>query len=479
MKCPRPKRTEMKWHKSLVFKIILCCIVLTFCLAGSVVGVLFRYQQSILSEMEEKSSQVVRHFQVHLENLEVAEPRREVLKRSLSDLEAPSGVDAIIVRDSEQNVLSSIQPAPPPLLEFGNPDTKIIEARPAGGGKITAYFQTFPIMVNSEPVGYVSIALAVAPQTHLVKALRSKILVALLLLFLGTIGALCYFIFKLLRPLRAMAETCEEISEGNLHEIDIKPNASEVLTLEMKFNEMVEALRTKAKMEQKLAQTQRLSALGNLTAGIAHEIGNPLNGIKLTISHLKDIFSQHDLDEVSFNRYADTILKEVNRLDEIVRDFLTLAKERELSLRPCRVGQLLRDTAHLIEKDAQRRGVSIQTNIPAVTRDFLADPQLLKGAILNILINAMEASDETGTIDVSMAESDGQVKISISDQGKGIPPDLLDRVFDPYFSTKSSGTGLGLSLTKTIIEKHDGEIKIESQQGQGTTVTVTIPEKAQ
>jgi signal transduction histidine kinase len=130
---------------------------------------------------------------------------------------------------------------------------------------------------------------------------------------------------------------------------------------------------------------------------------------------------------------------------------------------------------HLVEKEVQRKGLRINCDIPPVTTDALVDPQLLKGAILNILINAMEASAETGSIDVRMGESDGRFIVTIADNGEGIPSHIIERVFDPYFSTKSSGTGLGLSLTKTIIEKHGGEISLESQEGCGTTVTIGIP----
>ncbi len=453
----------------------MCCFVLTVCLVGSIFGVLFRYQHSILREMEEKSSEILKGIQVQLTNLEVEQTSNEILESSLSDLRARHGVDAIILYDSQKNIVSSIQSEQIPLLEFGSPDRRVVEVHRPGEQKLTAYFQTFPLMVASKPVGYVRIALAIAPQTHLVKALQSKVLIALVLLFVGTIVALCYFIFKLLQPLRAMAVTCQEISEGNLHEINIQPNASEVLALEEKFNEMVQALKAKAKMEQRLAQAQRLSAIGNLAAGVAHEIGNPLNGIKLTISHLKDLFSQQELEEATFHRYTDVILKEVNRLDEIVKEFLTLARERELSLRPCALDTLLQETVHLIEKDAQKRNIAVTRNISRLVEQPVVDPQLLKSAILNILINAMEASEETGVIDVSMREQDGHVTMKVSDRGQGISEDVIDRIFDPYFSTKTSGTGLGLSLTKTVIEKHGGEIAVESVVGKGTTVTITIP----
>jgi signal transduction histidine kinase len=215
--------------------------------------------------------------------------------------------------------------------------------------------------------------------------------------------------------------------------------------------------------------------MGNLAAGIAHEIGNPLNAIKLTVSHLKDMASRRELDGSSFETYSDGILNEVNRLDRIVRDFLTLAKERELLFQPYGIDKLLRETVRLIEKDAQKRGIDIHSNIPACAEEALIDSQMLKGAILNILLNAMEASEKDRVISVTLEESDGRVVIRVADQGKGIPEEIMDRVFEPYFTTKTSGTGLGLSLTRTIIEKHNGDISLESRQGQGTTVSITIP----
>ncbi len=450
-----PENNAMKWYRSLTFKIILCCVVLTFCLIGSIFGVLYRYQQSIITEMEQKSTEIVREIQIGLTTLEVDRISDELLANRFSDLGARHGVDEVIVYDSEKNVVSSLDSDRGPILEFGTPEGYITNVPGRrGGGIATRYVQAFPLMMGEKQVGYVDIRLDVTPQTHLVKALSSKILIALLLLF--------------------MASTCQEISEGNLHEIDIRPNASEVLVLEMKFNEMIRALRTKAEMERRLAQSQRLSALGNLAAGVAHEIGNPLNGIKLTISHLKNISSQHELDETSFKMYADSMLAEVDRLDAIVRDFLTLAKEREPAFQPYDLNTLINETIHLIEKDARKRGLEIATDIQVSAGQIHIDPQMLKGAILNIIINAMEASEKKQIIKVSLAESNGQIVLKIADEGRGIPPEIADRVFDPYFSTKESGTGLGLPITRTIIEKHNGEIAFESGEGKGTTVTVTL-----
>ena len=465
----------MKWYNSLIFKISLCCVILTFCLFGSIFGVLYRYQQSILFEMEQKSSEILEEIQVELTNLEVEEISGDVLENRFENLDARHGVEAVILYDSENNIVSSARSKDTPPLEFGDPMGYFIDVPGRGGGKVTRYVQAFPLMVGESRVGYVDIRLDIAPQTHLVRALQSKILLALVLLFLGAMGALCYFVFRLLLPFHMMAATCQEISEGNLREIDIRPNASEVLVLEMKFNEMIGALKKKAEMEQKLAQAGRLSAMGNLAAGIAHEIGNPLNAIKLTVSHLKDMASRRELDGSTFETYSDGILNEVNRLDKIVRDFLTLAKERELVFQPYGIDKLLRETVRLIEKDAQKRGIDIHSNIPACAEEALIDSQMLKGAILNILLNAMEASEKDRVISVTLEESDGDVVIRVADQGKGIPEEIMDRVFEPYFTTKTSGTGLGLSLTRTIIEKHNGDISLESRRGQGTTVSITIP----
>ncbi len=465
----------MKWYKSLISKIILCCAVLTFCLIASILGVLYRYQQSILSEMEQKSSEIVEAMQVELGNLDVEEISRDILETRIPDLQDRPEVDAVMLFDSAEDGVTLIRAKEKPHLDFGDPRAYVTELMGEEGKRTIRYLQAVPLTVGSKQVGYVKIVVDIVPQTHLVKALRSKIVITLLLLFLGTLGLLCYFIIKLLQPLRTMAVTCQEIGEGNLHEIDVTPNASEVLTLEMKFNEMVNSLRTKAEMEKKLVQTQRLSALGNLAAGVAHEIGNPLNSIKLTISHLKDMLTKNEIDQVSFEKYADGVLNEVNRLDKIVKDFLVLAKERELSRCEYDMGRLLTETIHLIEKEAKKRGLIIDMHIPGTTEKTMIDPQLLKSAMLNILINAMEASTENGVIDVRLAESDGNIIVRVIDGGKGIPAEILDRVFDPYFTTKAVGTGLGLPLTRTIIEKHGGEISLESREGQGTVVTVIIP----
>jgi len=465
----------MSWYNSLIFKIIFCSVVLIFCLIGSIFYVLYQYQETVIAEMQRKSAEIVEELQVGLTNLEVERLSRELFESRFSDLEDRHGVDAVILYDKEKNMVTSLDSNEGPLLEFGNPRGYVSSVPGRHGNISTRYVQVFPLMIGDTTVGFVDIRLNVSPQTHLVKALQSNVMIALLILFLTTLSALCYFIFKLLRPLHTMATTCKEISEGNLHEIDIKPNASEVLVLEMKFNEMIRALKTKAQMERKLIQAERLSALGNLAAGVAHEIGNPLNGIKLTVSHLRDMSSRRELDEASFDTYADSILSEVDRLDRIVRDFLTLAKERELSLQPYGLHKLVKETVRLIEKDAHQRGIAIDADIPSPAREIMIDPQMLKGAIINLLINAMEASDRDGTIEVSLAEANTNLVLKISDQGKGIPPDIVGRIFDPYFSTKSTGTGLGLPLTKTIIEKHNGDISVESRKGIGTTITVTLP----
>lgn len=465
----------MKWYNSLISKIIFCCTVLTLCLIGSIIGVLYRYQQSILSEMEQKSSEIVEAMHVELRNLDVEEISRDILETRIPDLKDRPEVDEIILFDSAKDSVTSIRAKEEPRLGVGDPRAYVRDFTGAGGKRTIRYLQAFPLTIGSKEVGYVRIIVDIVPQIHLIKALRSKIIITLLLLFLGTLGLLCYFIFRLLQPLRAMAVTCQEISEGNLHEIDVTPNASEILTLEMKFNEMVNSLRTKAEMEKKLIQTQRLSALGNLAAGVAHEIGNPLNSIKLTISHLKDMLTRDEIDDVSFEKYADGVLNEVNRLDRIVKDFLVLAKERELSLSHYDVDRLLKETVHLIEKEAQKRGISIRAHIPGLTGKTMIDPQLLKSAMLNILINAMEASEENSVIDVRLVESDGNIVVNVADEGRGIREDILHRVFDPYFSTKSVGTGLGLPLTRTIIEKHGGGITLESKEGRGTVVTIIIP----
>jgi signal transduction histidine kinase len=332
-----------------------------------------------------------------------------------------------------------------------------------------------PLVVHGKPAWFLTVRWSVAPQTEILRTFKNKLLAALAMVFLVTLGLMIYFIAKLLRPLTELSESCAQISSGNLKDVTTGRNAGEILALEHTFNKMVASLREKEIVEANLRQAQRLSAIGNLAAGVAHDVRNPLNAIKLLSSHALDTIGQVPEGGPAV-KHLQTIRSEVNRLEDIVSGFLSLAKERELRQEPQRVDALVEECVRLVRKDGEARGVRLSTELRAGDPSLMLDPKQMTRAILNVLINAMEAcSGDGGRVRVFSRVTDKTCEIEIRDNGPGMPKEVAERAFEPYFTTKATGTGLGLSITRGIVEEHGGTISLMSIEEQGCQVLITLP----
>jgi PAS domain S-box-containing protein len=228
------------------------------------------------------------------------------------------------------------------------------------------------------------------------------------------------------------------------------------------------------KYEEEAKRSERLSALGNLAAGVAHEIRNPLNAISITAQRLKSEFApQKDKDE--YISFIKTILDEIKRLDSIINQFLSLAKTQKLNLVPTDMCRFLNEVVDLAEIEAKEKNIRVTREI-ATLPETKIDPDELKKAILNIILNGIQATPSGGTLSINAYLNDSQrdVFIKIKDSGIGIPKENLSKIFQPYFSTKEKGTGLGLSIAYRIISDHKGKIEVESELGKGTVFIVKL-----
>jgi signal transduction histidine kinase len=283
-----------------------------------------------------------------------------------------------------------------------------------------------------------------------------------------------YLITNSLRPLRTLSETCAKVSEGNLKTVDVQPGPGEVRTLEETFNRMVAALREKATVEANLRRAQRLSAIGNLAAGVAHDVRNPLNAIKLLSSQALDELPENG-NQSGAAKALHTIRSEVDRLEDIVTGFLSLAKEEELRREVTRLDPILDECLNLVRKDAESRGVRLIGELRAGDLQLALDAKKLKRAVLNVLLNALEACPPGGRVRLFSRVVHDVVEIEIRDDGPGMTPEAMEHAFDPYFTTKPTGTGLGLSITRGIIEEHGGTIRLTSAIDRGTQVLICLP----
>ena len=238
-------------------------------------------------------------------------------------------------------------------------------------------------------------------------------------------------------------------------------------------------LRRIQNLRNRLHQTERLSSMGQLAAGVAHEIRNPLNAVSLAVQRIQREYAPPPVENrKEFDDLIRTVRQEIRRLDVTIEDFLSLARGGRLVLRPVAVVELLKSILLLVRAEAETRGVHIETAWEEPGADVVMDENRMRQALLNLIKNAFEAISGTGTLTVSVkSRPQNRVGIEIADTGAGIPAGKLERIFSPDYSTKEKGLGLGLAIALAIIRAHDGELKVASEPGRGTTFEILLPRR--
>jgi signal transduction histidine kinase len=231
------------------------------------------------------------------------------------------------------------------------------------------------------------------------------------------------------------------------------------------------------KHESMLVQAHKMRAIGTLTAGVAHELNNPLNNISLTAHMMLEDYT--DLDDDERRDMMVDVVKEAERAKQIVSNLLDFTRESETKLEPLDLVRLVRETIALAANQIKIAGIKVELAAMDDPPRILGDRQQLRQVFLNLILNAVEASDRGGKMQVLVHPSDepDHLSVKVIDYGSGIPAKILPRIFEPFFTTKETGkgTGLGLSVSEGIIAKHSGHVKVDSREGKGTTFTVILP----
>ena len=224
-------------------------------------------------------------------------------------------------------------------------------------------------------------------------------------------------------------------------------------------------------LKEKLGDAQRLASLGEMVAGISHEIRNPLGIITSTAELLKQKLARTG-PEVGL---ADVVVQEANRLNSIVTDFLDFARPQTPDFMPCKIDEVIEKNLTFLAPEIDKNGYRIHKRFATDIPEIQADPKLMYQAFLNILMNAMQAMPEGGDIYIELAARKHTLAILFADEGPGIPDETLNRIWEPFFTLKDKGSGLGLPIVKKIVEGHGGIIEVDNSPEKGVRVTVTLP----
>uniref|UniRef100_A0A7C3SHY5 histidine kinase n=1 Tax=Desulfobacca acetoxidans TaxID=60893 RepID=A0A7C3SHY5_9BACT len=237
-------------------------------------------------------------------------------------------------------------------------------------------------------------------------------------------------------------------------------------------------------LDERLLQTQKLAALGELAAGVAHEINNPLAIIRQEAEWTSQVLKKAEFPEspqlAEIRDSLREIIQQVERAREITLNLLNLARKRQPVIQQVDLNRLIQGMVALVEKEAKERNIRIIQQLQPDLPLIYSDGPLLRQVVLNLLNNARQAVEKDGSIIVTTKPTEDQrIMISVADTGPGIPPEHLGRIFDPFFTTKmpGAGTGLGLAISQSIIHQLGGEITVTSRLGEGATFTVILPVK--
>ena len=238
----------------------------------------------------------------------------------------------------------------------------------------------------------------------------------------------------------------------------------------------IEDVTDKRAKEARLRRAENLAALTTLAAGVAHEIKNPLASIGIHLQLIKrEVEGKKKIDTKPIKKCHAVLTEEVDRLNRIVVDFLFAVRPMDTRLKINDLNRVIRDLLDFLKFELDQGGIEVELNLSRYIPEIELDEKYMKQGLLNIIKNAISAMPEGGQLTIETLQQDDELQLKVTDTGTGIPDDIIGKIFEPYFTTKDFGSGLGLTLVYKIVKEHKGDIAIKSKEGEGTTFTLSFP----
>jgi signal transduction histidine kinase len=462
-------------NKKLIGMMLLLSIILI-----SVMQFLYaQSEKALLSELENQTAELSKAIQVGVEEvtskgstdeMKLQNYLKKLNAKGLKEISIISNADEIIASTNPMKVGEEVGRVRKERIikaELGEPVSK--------EGKV--YNVILPVVAGNEHYGYIHLKINVEDFSEILASNAIKRIVATSLVFgLGIILSV-FLSWMYTKPIHNVVNAARSVAAGDLTPELTTDRKDEIGELTKTFNYMVQKLREERALEEKLREAEHLSGIAQLGKSIAHEIRNPLNFISLSIDHLKTKYIPNQgEDKEKFESLITSIKHEIQRLNKLVGDFLDYGKSLQVTLQDVDIEGLINEVISLVSAKAEKDGIKISFQNGGLPK-LSADPELIRTCIFNIIINAFQAMPDNGTLTVTTKVSNGKAYIIIEDTGIGVSKENLPKLFDPFFSTKSTGLGLGLAMTKRFIEEHGGTADFQSTEGKGSTMTISLPLK--
>jgi signal transduction histidine kinase len=472
------RRTRLAfWRHSLRIRLVGIMLFIATCLIAILVTFYYQTEKGFYNEFTRQNEALSKAVQVALEKTAGRTPAdfknldnylQQLNLKGVQEVSVISSGGRIVASTNDDNVGKWITEWRKQLITKARRGETVTEEE-------QFYNVILPVGPDVKPLGFIHLTLSTENFSVFLRlSLIRRVAMAMAILGVGTIVAII-LAGRYSRPIEQMAAAAGKVAAGDFDQSLPVARRDEIGQLARSFDHMIARLREDYELRQRLRTAEHMATVGQFARSIAHEIKNPLNFISLSVDHMRDAYRPADAETASrYESLIDNIKGEVARISRFAESFLEYGRPFELHCRRCSLNTLLEEVLELVAARAAAGQVQIHREI-AVLPELMVDPEFIKTCLYNIVINAFEAMPSGGTLTVRGLIDNGQVTLAFADTGEGLSAMDLDKVFTPLFSTKQGGLGLGLALTKRIIEEHGGKVGFTSTRGLGSEVSLYLP----
>ncbi len=405
---------------------------------------------------------------------------QKVLKRIIEEIKSIEAVSEVTIIDRKQNVVASTNHN---LVGQYHPlsSMELVIKKKLGNKDKTEEYSSFeigvPVMRNQQMIGLVRTTMILKDIRRPLQLLYVKNIVITLCVLLFGFWASFFMLNRLNRPLSQLTEAVEKISAGDISVTVPCTTKDEIGRLAKSFNQATQKLAEQKQLEARVHQMERRAIIAELSSCLAHEIRNPLNLIMLTASHLGNQFLPNDQEQQQkYKEYIASLKAEVKHLNQMVSSFLSMGKSSELMKKKFKLSEFIERIRALVKQQLISKDISLDIS-GDIDLEIFADEDRMQLVFLNLILNAIAVVPLHGKIDVqaSTVNDSNEVLVSVTDNGHGIKLENVDMIFEPYFTERPGGIGLGLAVVKRIVEEHKGQIIARNCEHGGARFDIVLP----